>query len=217
MSEINASIVKVENILSLKNLRIPEYQRPYRWNEKNVRQLLEDILESKNAGKKSYRIGSVILYNNEKEKTLDIVDGQQRLTTLFILAKACGESIIQNSLRYNHFDSATNIKNNYSFIKSWLDETCKENQKDYFKYVVESCEFVKIIVYDLSEAFQMFDSQNGRGKELEAYNLLKAYHIRAMEQESKEDKINCDKRWENATQYDATPKNDKDPNIDVLK
>lgn len=45
-----------------------------------------------------------------------------------------------------------------------------------------------IVVKDRSEAFQMFDSQNGRGKELEAYNLLKAYHIRAMEQNSREEK-----------------------------
>lgn len=213
---IDAAIVSVGEVLSISNLLIPEYQRPYRWSEKNVRQLLEDILESKNAGKKNYRIGSVILYNNKEKKTLDIVDGQQRLTTLFILAKVCNEKI-PNSLIYNHIDSVTNIKGNYSFIKLWLDENCKENRGDYIKYIKESCEFVKIIVCDLSEAFQMFDSQNGRGKELEAYNLLKAYHIRAMEQESKEDKINCDKRWENATQYDATPKNDKDPNIDVLK
>ena len=214
---VDAAIVSVGEVLSISNLRIPEYQRPYRWSEKNVRQLLEDILESKNAGKKSYRIGSVILFNNEERKTLDIVDGQQRLTTLFILAKACDENITQNSLKYNHVDSVTNIKNNYSFIQLWLDENCQESIGDYLKYIKESCEFVKIIVYDLSEAFQMFDSQNGRGKELEAYNLLKAYHIRAMEQESKEDKINCDKRWENATQYDATPKIDNDPNIDILK
>ena len=37
----------------------------------------------------------------------------------------------------------------------------------------------------------MFDSQNGRGKELEAYNLLKAYHIRAMELNGQDEKIKC--------------------------
>ena len=47
----------------------------------------------------------------------------------------------------------------------------------------------------------MFESQNGRGKELEAYNLLKAYHIRAMSYSSQEDKILCDKRWEDATMH----------------
>ena len=214
-NKIVAEIVPVGKVLNINNLRIPEYQRPYRWGEKNVRQLLDDVFESKIAGKKSYRIGSVILYNNKE--TLDIVDGQQRLTTLFILTKACNDVISKNTLRYNHSDSVTNIRNNYSCIQLWLEENCKENREDFLKYIKESCEFVKILVYDLSEAFQMFDSQNGRGKELEAYNLLKAYHIRAMEQESREDKINCDKRWENATQYDATPKNDKEKNIDVLK
>ena len=40
------------------------------------------------------------------------------------------------------------------------------------------CAELKVVAFN--EAFQMFESQNGRGKELEAYNLLKAYHIRAM-------------------------------------
>ncbi len=217
MSEINASIVKVENILSLKNLRIPEYQRPYRWETENVRQLLEDILTSKTFGKKQYRIGSVILHDNNTENSLDLVDGQQRITTLFLIKKACyKEDILSCNLRYNHMDSYNNIKSNYAYIDSWLDENCKENRTDYFKYISESCEFVKIVVSDLSEAFQMFDSQNGRGKELEPYNLLKAYHIRTMEQEVQEEKIKCDKRWEEATQYNATPKKN-DPNIDILK
>lgn len=214
---IMAGIKSVGDILSIKELRIPEYQRPYRWNDKNVRQLLEDILDSKNAGKKSYRIGSVILYQNTEENTLDIVDGQQRLTTLFILKKVCCGCSNQEGLKYNHNDSFVNIKNNYSFILSWIDENCKESKTDYFKYITECCDFVMIKVSDLSEAFQMFDSQNGRGKELEAYNLLKAYHIRAMDQESREDKIKCDQRWEASTQYDATPKILDDPNIDILK
>lgn len=213
---IDAEIVSVGNMLHEEILRIPEYQRPYRWSEKNVRQLLEDIFLSKNAGKKTYRIGNVILYDNKEKNSLDIVDGQQRLTTLLILAKACGQ-IIPESLKYNHSDSITNIKNNYSFIQLWLDENCTGNEQEFYNYVKESCEFVRITVTDLSEAFQMFDSQNGRGKELEAYNLLKAYHIRAMDQDSQEEKVKCDKRWEDATQYDATPRIKDDPNIDVLK
>ena len=38
-----------------------------------------------------------------------------------------------------------------------------------------------------------------------------------MEMESREEKIRCDKRWEEATQYDPTPKIKDDPNIDILK
>lgn len=214
MNKIEASVVKANDILTKTNLRIPPYQRPYRWDEKNVRQLLEDIMISCNSGKKSYRIGSVIFHKNEQ--AIDIVDGQQRLTTLYIMAEALGEGIY-NSLEYKHSDSITNIRNNYLFIQEWLDENCRDCRQVFFDYILYSCEFVEIMVSDLSEAFQMFDSQNGRGKELEAYNLLKAYHIRAMEQDSQEEKIKCDKRWEDATQYDATPRIKDDPNIDVLK
>lgn len=216
ISNIQANIVSVGELLKIGNLRIPPYQRPYRWTEKNVRQLLEDVLQSMNAGKKNYRIGSVILHNNTTDNVLDIVDGQQRLTTLFLLWKACG--IPDNyscSLSFGTESHAT-IKQNFSFIKAWLDENVNSPEK-YMDYVLSACDFVKIVVDDLTEAFQMFDSQNGRGKELEAYNLLKAYHIRAMEMESREDKIRCDKRWEEATQYDPTPKIKDDPNIDVLK
>ena len=215
-NRINAEIVKAKNIINNNRLRIPEYQRPYCWSEKNVLQLLEDISTSKDAGKRSYRIGSIIMYDNILDDSLDIVDGQQRITTLLLIAKACNENV-SDSLEFCHYDSFKNIRNNYSFIQLWLNENCRENKSEYFNYIKESCEFVKIIVSDLSEAFQMFDSQNGRGKELEAYNLLKAYHIRAMEQDSREDKIQCDKRWEAATQYDATPKILDDPNIDILK
>lgn len=58
-----------------------------------------------------------------------------------------------------------------------------------------------VTVKRLSEAFQLFETQNGRGKPLEAYNLLKAYHIRAMVDAERKDKIECDVRWEDAALY----------------
>lgn len=219
-NKIQASIEFVKNIINETTLRIPEYQRPYKWDTENVRQLLEDILTSKTFGKKQYRIGSVILHNNNIEKTLDLVDGQQRVTTIFLIKKACyKDEGLSCCLRYNHPDSYESIINNKAYIDSWLDENCKENRKEFFEYIMESCEFVKIVVTDLSEAFQMFDSQNGRGKELEPYNLLKAYHIRAMEQDTQDEKVKCDKQWEASTMYDTTPTimGDAKGDIDVLK
>ena len=229
-SGINAEVKTVEEVMELP-LKIPSYQRPYCWTQENVRQLLEDISFSKESGKREYRIGSVILHI--KDGVDNIVDGQQRLTTLCLIKKACDEQPSQknddvekeqgknvdNKLTFNHIDSYTHIKTNYAFISEWLSENYKNNMKDFWQYIKDSCNFVKIEVTDLSEAFQMFDSQNGRGKELEAYNLLKAYHIRAMELNSQEEKIKCDKQWESATIYDATPTiiGDANGNIDVLK
>jgi len=49
---------------------------------------------------------------------------------------------------------------------------------------------------DLDEAFQFFDSQNSRGKPLESYDLLKAYHLREMKDKPKEIVHHCVERWE---------------------
>ena len=101
---------------------------------------------------------------------------------------------------YNHKDSFAHIQENYSFIEKWLSYNIKD--KEAFRdYILNSCQIVRIVVKKLNEAFQMFESQNGRGKELEAYNLLKAYHIRAMSNDSKISKIEYDKQWESAALY----------------
>ena len=69
---LHSEILTVEDLLG-KPLFIPHYQRPYRWEEKNVGQLLWDIQINWMTNKSRYRIGSVILHDNGD--MLDIVDG----------------------------------------------------------------------------------------------------------------------------------------------
>ena len=61
---------------------IPPYQRPYSWEKANVEQLLEDVWEAYEAKDEEYFIGSLITIEREKGRRYDVVDGQQRLTTL---------------------------------------------------------------------------------------------------------------------------------------
>lgn len=214
MGTITAEIKKVEKVL-VDKLTIPNYQRPYRWTEENVCLLLEDIFQSWKEKKNSYRIGSVIL--NQNNSQLNIVDGQQRITTILLILKSLESHVgetLRKSLQYKHSDSLNTIITNKRFIDSWLQENIGNDRNNFERYVLEHCEFVEIKVRDLSEAFQMFDSQNGRGKELEAYNLLKAYHIRAMESNTFEEKIACDITWENATRYQ--PNKERNHIIDLL-
>lgn len=212
-TRVHAHFESVDYILKL-NLSIPKYQRPYTWKEKNVRQLLDDINQSKCSGKNAYLIGSIILHANDADTitTFDIVDGQQRITTLLLLIKLLDKEHELPELKFNHIDSFKNIRANYCIIEEWLNKYIS-NRPDFLKYVLESCRMVEIDVKELSEAFQMFESQNGRGKELEAYNLLKAYHLRAMESDSKEDKVSSDRNWENAAMYFAR----EDEPSDLLK
>jgi len=67
---------------------IPPYQRPYSWKAENVQQLLEDVWEAYENKDEEYFIGSLITIETERGKRYDVVDGQQRLTTLnLILAR----------------------------------------------------------------------------------------------------------------------------------
>jgi len=64
---------------------VPDYQREYVWEEKNINQLLEDIYEEFQANQESeYFIGSIVVCKKE-DKKLEVIDGQQRLTTLFLI------------------------------------------------------------------------------------------------------------------------------------
>ncbi len=183
----------LQDLFGINNLKIPVYQRPYRWKEKNVNQLLDDIYENKNKKKQIYRIGTIILHKVNGE--YNIVDGQQRLVTItIILYYLEHEKLPLLKSEFPHNDSKNNIKFNYHVIEKWFQNHASE--KDALKkYLLKNCEFIKIELTDISEAFQFFDSQNARGKSPEGYDLLKAFHLREMQNE--DEKINCVRKWEN--------------------
>lgn len=82
-------IKSIKDILQM-NLNIPSFQRPYKWQNRNVIELLDDIYvaiqESKKYNEFKYRIGTIILHNNVQKETMDVIDGQQRLFTLAMLS-----------------------------------------------------------------------------------------------------------------------------------
>ncbi|WP_291255619.1 DUF262 domain-containing protein [Fusobacterium sp.] len=71
---------------------IPEYQRPYSWTNEQIDTLFRDIWEftSNNGGTENdgtYFLGSIVSYENE-DREQEIIDGQQRITSLFLLLRA---------------------------------------------------------------------------------------------------------------------------------
>lgn len=178
------------------DLTIPKYQRPYKWKEKNVIQLLEDISHSFFANKTSYRIGTIILHNDSEINRLNIVDGQQRLVTIAIILYYLKSTSTLLEEKFPHSVSKNNIRHNFNKIKNWFENWDDNNKERYKNYILNNCEMVKIELEDLSEAFQLFDSQNARGKALEPYDLLKAFHLREMIEDSATDRLQCVKYWE---------------------
>ena len=74
----------IEKFFIGKILNIPEYQRSYAWEKQNVRDLIEDINESLETNSNHY-IGTVVLAKTTTQDNYNIVDGQQRLTTILMM------------------------------------------------------------------------------------------------------------------------------------
>ncbi|XTZ14381.1 DUF262 domain-containing protein [Micromonospora echinospora] len=68
------------------DFRVPDYQRPYAWGTEQAGQLLDDLVEAlERSSDEPYFLGSVVLVKRKGDALADVIDGQQRLTTLTIL------------------------------------------------------------------------------------------------------------------------------------
>lgn len=70
------------------DFHIPPYQRPYAWTETEAAELFDDLYLSYNNQTENYFLGSIVLIKEENNPYADVIDGQQRLTTLNILLAA---------------------------------------------------------------------------------------------------------------------------------
>lgn len=71
-----------------KKFIIPEYQRPYAWSDEQIQVLFDDLVEyTINDSESTYFLGTIVAYENDDQEQ-EIIDGQQRITTLFLLLRA---------------------------------------------------------------------------------------------------------------------------------
>lgn len=217
VAENYADIYSVEQFIQLKNIRIPEYQRPYKWKAKTVLQLVKDIRRFND--KPHYRFGSIVLHCNKitedfkERKYFDIVDGQQRYTTLRLLIHALydltkgnekfssstqkllidlNDSLNQIEINYTNKQAAENIHNNYLVLK----RSIQNFDDNIIQNFIKKFEVVVFLIHDETEAFQFFDSQNSRGKDLYPHDLLKAFHLRELVGEEIERQTEIVENWE---------------------
>lgn len=158
------------------DLRIPDYQRIYCWQEKNVIQLLEDIQSLQ----EEYRLGTIILQKkveNENE-FFDIIDGQQRLVTLsLILLQLGNETIPLLNKSFNNDEAREHIAYNKFLIENYLN---RFKTQFYVQNILKNLTFSVLILNDssLDLAYTFFSNENSRGCPLTDFDLLKAHHLR---------------------------------------
>ena len=95
--------LKISALLTGRLFRIPEYQRAYAWGPRQRSDLFKDILDVKRSGREHFMATIVALARDariigaDEFRTVEIVDGQQRVTTIVILLKAIEKA-------FNHQD-----------------------------------------------------------------------------------------------------------------
>lgn len=156
---------------------IPDYQRKYAWSAENVRALCRDLLRSSEDNSESlYHLGTIILHVEKARNVFYVVDGQQRLRTISRLLSR--EFFLEGALGKRYF-SQFNAKDEKTILDV-LREYSEEQQRAILEKL-KSSTVVCIAVSNISESFQLFSTQNGRGKELSPENLLKAFHFHELE------------------------------------
>jgi hypothetical protein len=212
--ELDKTVISVSKLLTQPTLSIPLYQRPYKWSQENLSALLNDLRVYRN--KSAYRLGTIVFHNNTLDSRLDIVDGQQRTLTLFLLVKALLEDRLSNLKREDirkqlndliipinqflvgqHFNSDIshqNLHQNYMAARRAVSRS--DYTEDDIDFLLNRCQLVIFVLKDESEAFQFFDSQNARGRDLDPHDLLKAFHLREFSQAELKLKAHSVSHWE---------------------
>ena len=116
--------------------KIPDYQRPYSWTSEQTGELLDDLLyavrQSKNLEDASpYFLGSVVIVKNDISPKAEIVDGQQRITTLTILLCGLRELAGENGSQIDIYIRAPDMP--FAGIKGHFRLTVRDRDKRFFQ------------------------------------------------------------------------------------
>ena len=205
MSDITLlSIIDSEDktIFEDDNYIIPLYQRAFAWSDKEITQLIDDIYDFE-ADK--YYIGSLII-NINSYGLYEVIDGQQRLTALFLLLNYLGYRWKEDRLRYECREKSNYTLNflnsllpnegyknklvdedkiEQTLIKGWdiIDQKFRADKIDTekFKEKLKNVKLFRIEVPPHTDLNRYFEIMNVRGEQLEQHDILKAKLMKPLE------------------------------------
>lgn len=176
---------------------IPLYQRPYAWGEDNIEQLIEDVDDIPEDGSQKYYLGSLVVAQ-KGEGLYEVIDGQQRLTTLFLLLSALGfdlgkkptlsfscreksdytlSQLSQLAVAGDVVDRLIepNISSGFKVIRDKLKADFDDAKiASLKKKLIRTCLY-RIEVPDQTDLNHYFEIMNTRGEQLEQHEVLKAW------------------------------------------
>lgn len=171
--------------------KIPIYQRNYAWEHEEINALIKDVYDS--LEKSVYYIGTLVTYKRDDDENIfEVIDGQQRLTTIYIILKALGIETIPNTITYSARKVSAStiekmpkfgeekddgISNGFYYAVDALNEIVGDKKTDMDAFKNFFLNKVHIIHYRVPKDVDLnhyFEVMNSRGEQLEKHEIVKA-------------------------------------------
>lgn len=195
---------------------VPIYQRNYAWEKDEISTLIQDVFDAFEANKRTYYIGTLVSFH-KGDKVYEVIDGQQRLTTIYLILSALGITT-KNKLSYRARKKSNDtikcipdlkevdekdfgIEKGFEYAKDAIKEKVSETRKDDFKKYFQ--ERVSIIHYQVPKNINLnhyFEIMNSRGEQLEKHEIIK---VRLIEKLNDDDKATFNRLWENCSEMNV--------------
>ncbi|PEW72416.1 hypothetical protein CN424_23315 [Bacillus cereus] len=225
----NLKIIPVSSIFTNIIYVVPIYQRNYAWGAMQIEQLIEDINSSIDDSNKNYFLGNLIV-NQTDNNVYEVIDGQQRITTLFLLENYLGMNFAKDALRFEAREKSNRtlniIKNDnnaelreelvsaeilegYQIIDNYFKT--KNIKKNELIRKLEKVFLVRIQVPHGIDLNHYFEIMNTRGEQLELHEIAKAKFLEVLD--TKHDKKTAALIWEKCSDMDSYIQMNFDPKV----
>lgn len=181
-------MIPVSRIFYNVHYEVPIYQRNYAWGSDQIEQLIEDIKSTDD----DYFLGNLIV-NQKENNVYEVIDGQQRLTTLFLLERYLGIAVANDALRFEARDKSnrtlaalpntnqltdellsSEIKEGYKIIDDYFEKTGLSSDKEKFIKRLDKVNLIRVQVPAKIDLNHYFEIMNTRGEQLELHEIAKA-------------------------------------------
>ena len=212
-------IIPVAHVFENINYLVPIYQRNYAWGETQIEQLIEDIDSSIDGTDKNYFLGNLIV-NQTDNNIYEVIDGQQRLTTLYLIEKYLGFVFAKEALRFEAREksnrtlayisdrsntalieelSSREILNGFQIVDNYFKN--KNIDKKSFIQKLERVFLIRVQVPQNIDLNHYFEIMNTRGEQLELHEIAKAKLLEVLE--SEHDKNIAASIWEKCSDMNS--------------
>lgn len=169
---IKAKEKSIEDLIKNIKYTIPVYQRPYSWGEKEIKRLIRSIFEGYTSKNNEETFVGTIQINLKKINQKEIIDGQQRLTTLMIILLTLDNLNFQNDkdyqVEFKWFDTKVNNGSQETHLQNFLNNPFNLEEKDINPYVLNA----NLIKELLTEKLKELNNEKENIESKEVVNLI---------------------------------------------